>query len=354
LAARRQPLVTWESYPRGDRPVNFRFQSQASFRLIGLWSYGRARDVGRKLAIEMKYSALLASVFVVLSCACFAQTPSEKPATSETPEKAALVARERDFEAAYAKSNVTEISAFFTEDAEYTTEDGRVFSGRAAIERAIRDSLAANQGAKLAIAVDSVRLLTPEVAVEKGTTTVTAKDGGTDTSLYTAVQVKKDDQWRISQLTESGVASATPRERLAELEWMIGSWAEKEGDVSISSTFDWARGGNFLARNVTVKRGDETTLEGWQIVGWDSAQGRIRSWTFDTEGGFADAVWTRDGDRWLVRESGTVPDGSRTTADNTITKLSSDRFSWESNNRTLDGEPQPGIGRVEINRVKGD
>jgi hypothetical protein len=49
---------------------------------------------------------------------------------------------------------------------------------------------------------------------------------------------------------------------------------------------------------------------------------------------------------------GVTPDGSRTAADNTFSKLSNDRFTWESNNRTLNGLPQPSIGRIEINRVK--
>jgi hypothetical protein len=105
---------------------------------------------------------------------------------------------------------------------------------------------------------------------------------------------------------------------------------------------------------VTVKRGGETTLEGWQIIGWDPLEERVRSWTFDSEGGFAEGWWTHEGERWLVREVGVAPDGSRTGAENTISKLSPDRFAWESNNRTVDGEPQPGIGRIEINRVKGE
>ena len=54
----------------------------------------------------------------------------------------------------------------------------------------------------------------------------------------------------------------------------------------------------------------ETTLEGWQIIGW------IRSWTFDGEGGFAAGWWTREGDRWLLRETGITPDGSRHDARN--------------------------------------
>jgi hypothetical protein len=81
---------------------------------------------------------------------------------------------------------------------------------------------------------------------------------------------------------------------------------------------------------------------------------RLRSWTFDGEGGYAEGYFTRDGDRWLLRETGVTPDGDRTSADSTITKLSDDRISWESTNRTLDGDPMPGIGRIEINRVKGN
>jgi hypothetical protein len=48
-----------------------------------------------------------------------------------------------------------------------------------------------------------------------------------------------------------------------------------------------------------------------------------------------------------------TPGGNRTGADNTIIKLNADKYTWESNNRTLDGDPQPGISRIEVNRVKG-
>ena len=105
----------------------------------------------------------------------------------------------------------------------------------------------------------------------------------------------------------------TPHERLAELAWLVGHWEETDevADLSVHSEYSWARGGNFLTRNVTVKRAGETTLESWQIIGWDSVEERIRSWTFDGEGGFAAGWWTREGDRWLLRETGITPDGSR-------------------------------------------
>ena len=266
------------------------------------------------------------------------------------------MAKDRAYEAAYAKADVKALADFFTADAQYTSDDGRTFDGRAAIEGSIRAAFQARKGAKLAISLDSVRVLSPEVVMEKGSTTVTAKNGETSGAQYAAIYVKKDGEWKISQLIETPLADVSPHDQLSQLAWLVGEWeeADKSDDLAVHSEYLWARGGNFITRNVTVKRGDETTLEGWQIIGWDPIDNCIRSWTFDDEGGFAEGRWTREGQRWLQREKGIAADGSRTAADNTFVKISDDRFTWESNNRTLDGNPQPGIPRIEINRVKGN
>jgi uncharacterized protein (TIGR02246 family) len=290
-------------------------------------------------------------ILVAFASVTFAQDSTDTP-----PEEAAVIANDRAYEAAYASGDAKALADFFTEDAEYTAEDGRTFKGRAEIEETIRSALLERKGGNLAINMESVRMLAPEVLLEKGTTTVTPNDGDLSESLYTAVYVKKDGEWKISQLIESPKPATTPHERLAELAWLVGKWAETDeaNDLTVDSEYLWARGGSFITRNVTVKRGEETTLEGWQIIGWDPIEERIRSWTFDGEGGFAEAWWTQEGQRWLLRETGVTPDGSRTGAENTISKIGADRFVWESNNRTLDGEPQPSIGRIEINRVKGE
>ncbi len=295
-------------------------------------------------------AALVLAAFVVLTSFATAQ-----PASDSSPEREAVIANDRAYEEAFGKGDAKTLAAFFAEDAEYTSEDGSVFKGRAEIKQAIQSSLRATPGAKLAIHVDTVRVLASGVVLEKGWTTVTAKDGDSDSGQYTVIYVKKGDQWEISQLVESPLPHVPPHDRLSELAWLIGDWedSDKASEVRVHSQYIWARGGNFITRNLTVKRGDDTVLEGWQIIGWDPVEERIHSWTFDGEGGFSQGLWTRDGNRWLVRESGVNPDGGRITADETYTKLSEDRISWQSNNRTLDGEPQPSIDRVEIVRVKG-
>jgi uncharacterized protein (TIGR02246 family) len=298
----------------------------------------------------MKTTFLVALMSAAIAGICIAVS-----ATDETPAKAEVVANDRAYEAAYAKADVKALADFFTDDASYTTAEGRVFNGRTEIEDSIRSAFTGNKGGKLAINLDSVRVLGAEALVEKGATSVTAKNGEVSGELYTAVLVKSGDRWKINQLIESPLPDLTPREHLGELAWLVGEWedTDKTDNVSVHSQYLWARGGNFLTRNVTVKNSGEVTLEGWQIIGWDSIDACIRSWTFDGEGGFSEGRFTRDGDRWLLRESGVTPDGDRTTAENTITKLGADRFTWESNNRTLNGEPQPSISRIEIGRMKG-
>lgn len=297
----------------------------------------------------MKIIAFLASISAALAVS-HAETAAEN-----SPEKTAVMSIDRAFEAAYAKADAKAVADFFIEDAHYTSDDGRTFDGRTAIEDNIRAAFAKNNEAKLAITLDSVRLLAPDVLLERGSTTVTAKDGETNGALYTAVYVKKDGKWKISQLVETPQLGATAHGQLSQLGWLVGDWedADKGDDLTVRSQYIWARGGNFLTRNVTVKRGGETILEGWQIIGWDPVEGSIRSWTFDDEGGFSEGRLTREGNRWLQRETGVTAEGSRTAADNTFSKVSDDRFMWESNNRTFDGLPQPGIGRIEINRMKG-
>ena len=303
----------------------------------------------------MKAILLSMSFASALVCPGIGEETAKKSADMP-PEMAAVIANDRAYEEAYAKGDAAALADFFTEDAEYTSDDGRNFSGRAALEACLRDAFATNKGAKLAISVESVKLLTPDVAAEKGTTIVTSKNGGTAEAMYTAIHVKKDGKWKISQLVETPVPEAAPADHLSELTWLIGSWeeADKESGVTVHSNYQWARGGNFITRNVTVKRGDNPVLEGWQLIGWDPVAEGIRSWTFDDRGGYSEGTWTREGQRWLARENGYAADGSRTSADQTLTKVDDDRFFWESGNRTLDGDPQPGIGRIEIKRVKGE
>jgi uncharacterized protein (TIGR02246 family) len=313
----------------------------------------------------MKTLTIAASITYAFASIAAGQEPGAKAPAAEksaaaaaeaTPERAAIAKMDRAYEAAFEKGDAKAIADLFTEDAEFTAENGRIMNGRAAIQEMSKAAFLSNKGAKLAIDTDSVRLLAPGVIVQKGSTSVTSKDGATAGSLYTAVLVQKDGSWKYSEIIETPEADITPQEHLSELSWLVGDWQEqdKSAGLTIRSKYDWARGGNFLTRNVTVKRGEDVTLEGWQVIGWDPLQEKIRSWTFDSEGGWSEGIWTRERQRWLAHEEGVTADGDRTSSETTISKASDDRLTWEVFNRTLNGSPQPSLDKIEISRVKGN
>ena len=66
-------------------------------------------------------------------------------------------------------------------------------------------------------------------------------------------------------------------------------------------------------------------MSGSQRIGWDPVKRQFKSWVFDSEGGFVEAYWTRDGNQWLVKAEGVGQDGEPASATNIITRLGKDR-----------------------------
>ena len=46
-----------------------------------------------------------------------------------------------------------------------------------------------------------------------------------------------------------------------------------------------------------------------QRIGWDPLTKQIKSWVFDSEGGYGDGLWTRKGNQWVIKSTGVLPDG---------------------------------------------
>ncbi len=112
----------------------------------------------------------------------------------------------------------------------------------------------------------------------------------------------------------------------------------------------WTRNNNFITRSFTVSVGDRVDMAGMQIVGWDPAAEQIRSWVFDSDGGFAEGVWTRKGNRWSISQSGVLPDGRKASAVNIVTYEDDNTYTWQSVSRTVGGELLPNIEEVRIVR----
>jgi uncharacterized protein (TIGR02246 family) len=297
---------------------------------------------------------LMASSLALAAVASDPGAPAKQPAgeqkSQSSPSDQTTDDEARKYVEAYNKGDAKTLAGFFSEDVDYIDQDSAEVKGRDAMQKLLADNFVQNPGVKLAITTEEVKQLTPEVKVTRGFATVTPANGATTTTRYTAVRVKKGDHWEISQLNEREAPPLSASAKLAALEWMVGTWQDKSGNQTVQAKINWAGDKNFLIRTINVQ-GNETTTDGWEIIGWDPVRQQIRSWIFDSNGGFGESTWVNNGEDWLIRASNVLPDGSRSTAENVLTKVDDNKFTWESQNRTLNGEPQPSLDKIEVQRM---
>ena len=301
-------------------------------------------------------TTLLAFSLALASAAADAGAPAQQPAgegkNQSSPSDQTTDEDAGKYEEAYNKGDAKTLAGFYSEDVDYIDQDGAEVKGRDAMQKLLADNFQQNPGVKLAITTEEVKQLTPDVKVSRGFATVTPVNGAATTTRYTLVKVRKGDHWEISQMNEREAPPLSAYSKLAALEWMVGTWQDKSGDQTVQAKINWAGDKNFLVRTINVQ-GNETSTDGWEIIGWDPVRQQIRSWIFDSNGGFGESSWVNNGEDWLIRASNVLPDGGRSTAENVLTRVDDNKFTWESQNRTLNGEPQPSLDKIEVQRVAG-
>src|SRR5262249_32028508 len=161
--------------------------------------------------------------------------------------------------------------------------EGHHYEGRDLIERRLAETFAASPGIKLALEIESIRFLSPDVAKEEGRSRVTPTHGAPDSRRYTALFVKRDGRWLISSVREEPDPLVRPHDRLKDLEWMIGDWVDEGSESVVRVACRWSDDENFLIRIFTVRRHGKPVLTVTQRIGWDPLAHQVRSWEFDSE-----------------------------------------------------------------------
>ena len=110
-------------------------------------------------------------------------------------------------------------------------------------------------------------------------------------------------------------------------------------------TCKWAQNESFITRTFSISVADRLDMSGIQVIGWDAAAGKIRSWVFDSDGGFGEGEVDQEDKRWIINAVATLPDGRKTSAINAMTLLDDNSFTWQSSGRELDGEILPNSSR---------
>jgi hypothetical protein len=182
--------------------------------------------------------------------------------------------------------------------------------------------------------------------------TVIQPDAEPAKSNYSAVYVRRDGKWLIDRVSEEEELPTAPShyEQLKDLEWLVGNWVDHGGGEVITTECKWTRNQNFLVRSFTASIEGHVDITGMQFVGWDPARKQIRSWVFDSDGGLAEGVWTRNDGRWLVKTNATLPDGKTASSTSVLRPLGEHTFGWQKVNRVVAGEILPNVDEVVIVR----
>ena len=287
--------------------------------------------------------------FVLFTLVCAAAHAADQAA-----EEAKIRQAVETYVTAFNAGDAKGLAALWSPEAVYTNPlTGVEATGRAAIEKQFAANFAMAKGAKLEAKTESIRFVSPSVAIEQGTAKVTTPKESPEETEYSAVYVKRDGQWLLDRVTEEEPFKPHSNyERLKELEWMVGNWIDQDDNGKIETEVSWAKNQNFLIRSFTISVGQRINQSGMQVVGWDAANKKIRSWVFDSEGGFGEGVWSKKGNAWHVQMTGTANDGRKVSSVNIITKENNDQFTWQIVNGQIGDELLPNTDAVLVVRQK--
>jgi hypothetical protein len=151
---------------------------------------------------------------------------------------------------------------------------------------------------------------------------------------------------------QSADSSAEPAQEkpLDMLDWLVGDWVDENENVSVEFSCHFTKNGAFLVRSFSILNAKNVSMSGMQLIAWDAAKEAIRSWTYDSQGGFGEESWTQSGNRYTIRCKYTLPDGGTGSNIQVITFIDNDKFTWKSVSREIDGELQPDTDEIVLIR----
>ncbi|HEY3966423.1 MAG TPA: SgcJ/EcaC family oxidoreductase [Planctomycetaceae bacterium] len=290
-----------------------------------------------------------------------AKTPTEKPAAGVaspaaspklSPDEEAVRQSAGNLAKAFNQHDAKAFAAAFTADGEYLDEQGAVYHGRKAIEEDFTGFFKENAEARIELVINSTRSIAPGVmAADGGSRFIRAKGADPINGNCSFICTKDGNKWLIASLREVEADDPVPhRRQVKQLEWMVGEWVDEASDSHVHFSCRWDEGGNFLLRDFEVLRAGRKTITGTQRIGYDPITEHLKSWVFDSAGGYADGFFHREGDSWILQSSGATADGQMASGTNIFTRVDDHRMTWGSVDRVIGGERIPDIETVTIVR----
>ena len=288
----------------------------------------------------MKPPSLL-TVGIALAMLTHSTAHAEEPADEITGLRQVA----EDFIVSFNEKDAAAIAALFAEDGEISNKNGSaIITGRDQIKAHYEEMFAEKDAPKVAIEVDTVRIIGPGLAIEDGTFHFTkpGEDSPVRSDNYAAVMQKDaGGEWHVASSRILGDSTGLAG-NLADLaEVLKGEWTCQSGDLRLDMAFGWDDSGNYLIGQMLATRADAKPMNTSIRFGWDAARKTISCWTFDDEGGFAKADWTPSDEGWLVRTEGTTAEGEFMSSNQRLNFESKDVFLWAGADRLVNGKLLP-------------
>jgi uncharacterized protein (TIGR02246 family) len=268
--------------------------------------------------------------------------PAAAPAAMSALDEACVREAEATVKA-FNAGDAAALGAMFLESGELVDDQGVVHAGRPAIVELFKGFFATYPQAVLEMQPTSARPVGDGLVVEEGERRITAGDGATTAQMhYVAVRSKQGDRWPIASYHEfADDPLPTPREILQSAAWLVGEWIDESPEGKTTITFRWSDDGNFLLGDYEITGTDGSSSRSTQRIGWDPVTGQLRSWTFDSDGGFSVGEWDVVAEGWAVKSEATMPDGTTGSATMTIAPQDSDHFVVRATDRIVGGVEAP-------------
>ena len=268
-------------------------------------------------------------------------TAQEKAAAEpkREPDRVAIEKLTKDMIQAFDKRDAAAIAASWTEEGAFIHNDGEPIRGRAEIQKGYEEFFRTLKGKpKLEIQSDALDFPSADMAVKQTTLRLKSDEGEVVASgRQDAVLIREGGRWKVAIVREWDREVGRDAS-LEQLDWLIGTWQAIVKDREVGVTYERDKDQAFIRGTFTVKEGSRVIESGTEMVAKDNAKGVIRSWLFQSDGAFGDAVWSREGKKWSIDVHGVKADGTELTGTVVYIRIDPNTFTWQAVNLALDGE----------------
>lgn len=258
----------------------------------------------------------------------------------------------KELQEAYNQQDAAKLAGLWASDASYLNPvTGESAEGKEAIEKLFKEKFAQGKKRHLEIVVGNLEFVSVDEAIEEGVMKITIADEPTQQMAYRISYVQTNGKWQIGAIDEIELQDRSSHfEQLKSLAWLVGKWEDSDDNVVITFDNQWDKYKNFITQDFMMKIYGQEDLEGKQIIAWDPVKKGIRSWVYDSDGGFGEGTWEKMDKSWYVTMRYTLSDGGVGSSINIYTPIDNRSYTFASVEREVEGRILPDMDPITVEK----